>query len=270
MAGTKVLIITNEMGPYVEETHQAEFARAIPQQMQEQGMEVRCFMPRFGGINERKHRLHEVIRLSGINVPVGEFDNPMIIKVASLPSPKMQVYFVDNEDFFHKRNRFYDNDGNFYEDNDERTIFFNKGAIEILLKLGWMPDIIHCHGWMTGLIPLYARTIYKNEPVFRQGKIVYTAYQDVIDEQLGDNFVKKTHLKRNADKVKDTLTNPRPVDIQKVGTSYADAVSEGDTQIADELKAHIGSLNKPTLGYQDPGSEAFTNSYVELYQKLLS
>lgn len=270
MADTKVLIITNEMDPYVEETHQAKFARAIPQQMQEQGMEVRCFMPRFGKINERKHRLHEVIRLSGINVPVGEFDNPMIIKVASLPAAKMQVYFVDNEDFFHKRNLFYDNDGQFYEDNDERTIFFNKGAIEILLKLGWMPDIIHCHGWMTGLIPLYARTVYKNEPVFRQGKIVYTGYQDVIHESLGENFVKKTHLKRNADKVKDTLTNPRPVDIQKVGASYADAVTRGDDQIADELAQHLEALEKPKLGYINPESDDFAEAYVNLYQQLLS
>lgn len=270
MADTKILIITNEMVPYVEETHQAQFARAIPQQMQEQGMEVRCFMPRFGKINERKHRLHEVIRLSGINVPVGEFDNPMIIKVASLPAAKMQVYFVDNEDFFHKRNLFYDDDGNFYDDNDERTIFFNKGAIEILLKLGWMPDVIHCHGWMTGLIPLYARTIYKNEPVFRQGKIVYTAYEDVIQDQLGEQFLKKTQLKRNADKVKETLTNPRPVDIQKVGASYADAVTEGSDNLPDELKSHLQQLNKPKLGYYDPESEEFTQSYLELYQQLVS
>lgn len=227
-------------------------------------------MPRFGKINERKHRLHEVIRLSGINVPVGEFDNPMIIKVASLPAAKMQVYFVDNEDFFHKRNLFYDNEDNFYEDNDERTIFFNKGAIEILLKLGWMPDVIHCHGWMTGLIPLYARTIYKNEPVFRQGKIVYTAYQDVIQNNLGENFLKKTHLKRNADKVKHHLKDPRPVDIQKVGASYADAVTEGDENLDEELKSHIGELNKPKLGYVNPESEAFTQSYVDLYHQLFS
>ncbi len=270
MADTKILIITNEMDPYVEETHQAKFARAIPQQMQDQGMEVRCFMPRFGKINERKHRLHEVIRLSGINVPVGEFDNPMIIKVASLPAAKMQVYFVDNEDFFHKRNLFFDGDDNFYEDNDERTIFFNKGAIEILLKLGWMPDVIHCHGWMTGLIPLYARTIYKNEPVFRQGKIVYTAYQDVIQNNLGEEFLKKTHLKRNADKVKHNLKDPRPVDIQKVGATYADAVTEGDDNLDDELKKHIDELNKPKLDYVNPESEAFTQSYVDLYHRLFS
>ena len=270
MADTKILIITNEMDPYVELTHQSKFARAIPQKMQEQGMEVRCFMPRFGKINERKHRLHEVIRLSGINVPVGEFDNPMIIKVASLPAAKMQVYFVDNEDFFQRKAFFYDEDGNFFEDNDERTIFFNKGAIEILLKLGWMPDIIHCHGWMTGLIPLYARTIYKNEPVFRQGKIVYTAYEDQIQEHLGEDFVKKTHLKKNADAVKDILANPTPTDIQRVGADYADAVTYGDGNIDKELDQHIQTLDKPKLKYLDPESEEFTQEYVNLYNNLLN
>lgn len=269
MANTKILIITNEMDPYVELTHQAAFARAIPQKMQEKGMEVRCFMPRFGKINERKHRLHEVIRLSGINVPVGEFDNPMIIKVASLPAAKMQVYFVDNEDFFQRKSYFYDEEDNFFEDNDERSIFFNKGAIEILLKLGWMPDVIHCHGWMTGLIPLYARTVYKNEPVFRQGKIVYTAYEDQIQENLGENFLKKTHLKKNGEAVKDKLANPTPTDIQKVGAEYADAVSYGSNSVPDELNQFIKGLDKPKLDYLDPESEAFAEQYMELFNNLL-
>lgn len=224
-------------------------------------------MPRFGKINERKHRLHEVIRLSGINVPVGEFDNPMIIKVASLPAAKMQVYFVDNEDFFQRKSFFTDQNGAFFDDNDERTIFFNKGAIEILLKLGWMPDIIHCHGWMTGLIPLYARTVYKNEPVFKQGKIVYTAYEEGINQDFGENFLKKTHLKKHGESVKDLLTNPTPNDLQKVGAQWADAVSLGDTALDESLKGLLQGLDKPFQDYVDPESEEFAKAYLDFYNQ---
>lgn len=224
-------------------------------------------MPRFGKINERKHRLHEVIRLSGINVPVGEFDNPMIIKVASLPAAKMQVYFVDNEDFFQRKAFFNDENGELFEDNDERTIFFNKGAIEILLKLGWMPDIIHCHGWMTGLIPLYARTVYKNEPVFKQGKIVYTAFPEQVNQSFGEDFLKKTHLKKHGESVKDLLANPTPTELQKVGSQWADAVSVGDPEVEDDLKNHMQSLEKPFLDYVDPESEEFAQKYLEFYNQ---
>jgi len=269
MTKMKVLIITNEMDPYIHQTEQAKFARAIPENLQENGFEVRSFMPRFGKINERKHRLHEVIRLSGINIPVGEFDNPMIIKVASLPSAKMQVYFVDNEDYFQRKDYLRDEDGTFFEDNDERTIFFNKGAIEILLKLGWEPDIIHCHGWMTGLIPLYARSVYKNEPAFKNSKFLFTIYENSFQEELGNEFMKKAHLNGKASDVKDLLKNPSCNELHKTGSKYADAVSFGSENVDPEVKSYVQELNKPLLNYANSDGDQFAEGYMNFYNQIL-
>jgi starch synthase len=166
MAKKKVLFVSSEMTPYLQVTNVGELARRLPQAIQEKNNEIRVLMPRFGCINERRNKLHEVVRLSGINITIDDNDNPLTIKVASLQEAKMQVYFLDNEDYFHRKFVFANDKNVFYKDNDERTIFFCKGALETVKKLGWQPDIIHCQGWMTCLIPLYIITIYIDEPVF--------------------------------------------------------------------------------------------------------
>lgn len=197
MGKTKLLFITHEMSPFLDLTTISKITRNLPQAMQEKGFEIRILMPRFGNINERRNRLHEVIRLSGMNIIIGENDNPLIIKVASIPSARMQVYFLDNEDYFHRKHVFNDAKGKFYADNDERTIFFCKGALETVKKLGWSPDIVHCHGWMSALVPAYLKTNYKDDPTFKDCKVVYSVYDTTFTGSLGDDFAKKSDYERH-------------------------------------------------------------------------
>ena len=178
MSKTKVLIVTQEMNPYTVGSEIAEIARRLPQHIQEQGMEIRILMPKYGTINERRHRLHEVVRLSGMNIIVDDDDFPLIIKVASVQGARMQVYFLDNEDFFKRKAIFKDADEKAFEDNPDRMIFFCKGVVETVKKFGWAPDIVHCHGWMTSLIPLYLKTAYKSEPLFEDAKVVTSIYNN--------------------------------------------------------------------------------------------
>ena len=167
MEKKRILIVTQEMDPYLAITEASRIANEIPKYMLESGMEIRVLMPKFGTINERRHRLHEVVRLSGINVIINDEDYPLVIKVASLPGARLQVYFLDNEDFFKRKMVFHDEDNKFFDDNSDRMIFFCKGALETVKKLGWAPDVVHCHGWMTALVPTYIKTIYKNDPTFK-------------------------------------------------------------------------------------------------------
>ena len=269
MQKQKILFITHEMTPYLQTSDMADISRELPQQMQENGMEVRVFMPRFGMIKERKHRLHEVIRLSGINIPVGNEDNPLIIKVASLPSAKMQIYFLDNEDFFNKRNYFRDDKNKFYADNDDRMIFFNKGAIEIILKLGWIPDVVHCHGWMTSLVPMYARTVYKNEPVFKNTKFIFSVYENDFEEKLGTDFISKATVNgQNPDAFK-YLENPDCNDLYLTGITYSDGIVLCTPEPDGELMSSILKQDKPVLPFQQYGTENFVENHYEFYNNVL-
>lgn len=257
---TKILYVTHEMDPYSNLTEVSKIARVLPQSMQEKGMEVRVFMPRYGKINERKHRLHEVIRLSGINITVDDEDNPLIIKVASLPLAKIQIYFLDNEDLFHRKHYLKDDDGNYFEDNDIRSLFFNKGVIEIATKLGWEPDIIHCHGWMTNLVPFLAKTKYKNEPVFKNSKIVYSTYANEFDESLSDNYIQKAHIDSGLSDALN-LINPNCADLYKIGVTYADAIVNSSGDSMPELNSYIDSLDKPVLKHEF--NEENEEEYIE-------
>jgi starch synthase len=269
MSKMKILYVTHEMTPYHQLTDMADSARELPQKMQDKDMEVRVFMPRFGSIKERKHRLHEVIRLSGINVPVGDDDNPLIIKVASLPSAKMQIYFLDNEDFYQKRDYLHDEKNNFYADNDERTIFFNKGVIEIIHKLGWVPDVIHCQGWMSGLVAMYARTVLRNEPMFKNTKFIYTVFENTFTETMGKNFVSKAIVNGQDKEHFAALEDPGIMDFYRAGIKYADAVTIGSPDVDSSLQSYIHELNKPFLAYQEKDSGSFSETHYEFYQSLL-
>ena len=176
MGKKKVLFVSQEIYPYLPETEMSLIGRHLPQKIQEDDKDIRIFMPRFGVINERRHQLHEVIRLSRMNLIVDDFDHQLIIKVGSIQQARMQVYFIDNEDYFPKKKYFHDENGNFFPNNDERMIFFCKGVIETVRKLGWSPDVIHCHGWISSLVPLYIKKLYAEDPLFNKSKIVYSVY----------------------------------------------------------------------------------------------
>jgi starch synthase len=194
MSKLRILYVASEINPFLQTSDVADFVRKLPQAMQEKGMEIRILVPRFGIINERKNRLHEVVRLSGINIAVGDEEKPLIIKVASIPNAKLQVYFIDNEDYFHRKSVFHDKENNFYEDNDERAIFFCKGVIETVRKLGWAPDIVHCNDWITSFIPLYLKTTYKNDPLFKNAKTVFSIYNNSFSHKFKGDIMGKVKM----------------------------------------------------------------------------
>jgi len=191
MKNHKVLFVSQEITPYLPETEMSRISRYLPQGIQEKGKEIRTFMPKYGSINERRNQLHEVIRLSGMNLIIDDTDHPLIIKVASIQTARMQVYFIDNEDYFHRKSLFRDKQNKFFEDNDERVIFFARGVLETVRKLRWSPDIVHCHGWITSLIPLYLKKAYHEDPLYMDSKVVYSVYNDSFDNLLNPDFKRK-------------------------------------------------------------------------------
>ena len=185
--GEKILFVNSEIFPYLPESPIADIGRYLPQGIQERKKEIRSFMPKYGCINERKNQLHEVIRLSGMNIIINDVDRPLVIKVASISAARMQVYFIDNEDYFKRKQIDRDDDGNFFNDNGERAIFFARGVLETVKKLRWAPDVIHCQGWITQILPLYLKKMYKDDPIFANSKIVLSLYDDMpekFDEEL--------------------------------------------------------------------------------------
>ena len=264
----RILFIANEMSPYLELTEFAEIVNKLAIKCNDAGLEVRCIMPRFGTINERRHRLHEVVRLSGINVSVDNDDYPLQIKVASLPNARLQVYFLDNEDFFKRKFVFNDEEEKWYDDNDLRTIFFCKGALETVKKFGWPPDIIHCSGWMTSLVPVYLKTVYKKEPVFAHSKVVYTLNSSTFDDKLSDDFYKKAII-HNTIKEKDTeiFKEGTNLALQRGGATYADAITFGSENIDKKLVAEFSKVKgKKILPFK--GYDTDLTEYLELYNDL--
>ncbi len=251
MSKKRVLIITQEMKPYIDLSDISSIVSGLPTKLQEQNLEIRVLMPRFGSINERRHRLHEVVRLSGINVVVNDEDYPLIIKVASLPGARLQVYFLDNDDYFKRKEMFQDKNGKNFEDNADRMMFFGLGAIDIVRKFGWAPDVIHCHGWMTSLMPLLLKTQYKTEPIFENSKVVFTAYQEEsFDGVITENFA--DFVTRNTDIEADMLApfgESTENDLNLGGLHYADAVTLGSDDVEDDVMAKFEALDLPKLPY---------------------
>lgn len=265
MRKARVLFISSEIHPYLDLTEQSEIARNLPQGIQERGKEIRTFMPRFGNINERRNQLHEVIRLSGMNLIIDDSDHPLIIKVASIQAARMQVYFIDNEEYFQRKCTIRDTDETFFADNDDRTIFFGRGVLETVKKLGWSPDIIHCHGWMTALVPMLIKTSYKDDPMFHNSKVVYSLYNDSFSESFNKDFAKKVLMDGlSADDLKG-LEDPNYVSLTKLAMQYSDAVMKSTTTLHAEVETAFKSLSKPTLDYKTPDEyiEAYDNFYDE-------
>jgi Glycogen synthase len=265
----RVLIIANELSPYLEFTDFAQILNKLAVKTFDSGIEVRVIMPRFGNINERRHRLHEVVRLSGINVIIDKDDYPLIIKVASLPNARLQVYFMDNDDYFKRKTVFRDEHDNFHEDNGERMIFFCKSALETVKKFGWPPHVIHCHGWLTSLVPMYLKTAYKKEPVFNYSKVVYTAMPDEFNEKLNPDFVKKALIsneikEKDLDAYKDGSNQALTMGAAK----YADVVIQGAPNLPKEVIEDIKpSRYKKVVKYDESWKEDVTPLF-ELYKSL--
>lgn len=243
MSKLRILYVASEINPFLQTSEVANFLRTLPQAMQERGMEIRILVPRFGLINERKNRLHEVVRLSGINIAVGEEEKPLVIKVASIPNAKLQVYFIDNEDYFQRKSVFHDKQERFYEDNDERAIFFCKGVIETVKKLGWAPDIVHCNDWMTSLIPMYLKTTYKNDPLFKETKTVFGIYSNGFSHTFGDDLLNKVKMVDIDDTILAPLKSKDFTGFIKMGMEYADTVIKGN-DVSAELNQLIEDFSK--------------------------
>lgn len=269
MSKLRILYVASEINPFLQTSEVADFVRLLPQAMQEKGMEIRILVPKFGLINERKNRLHEVVRLSGINITVGDEEKPLVIKVASVPSAKLQVYFIDNEDYFHRKSVFHDKDEKFFADNDERAIFFCKGVLETVKKLGWAPDIVHCNDWMTGLIPLYIKTTYKNDPLFMNTKTVFTVYDNKFTYKFKKDLLDKVKMLDIDDSM---LTNLKTLDYEgfiSLGMEYSDAVIKADEGLSESLKSLFDELEENIKVDTIEKSDNFTDSYFELYNELV-
>jgi starch synthase len=265
----RVLIVANELSPYIEFTDFAQILNKLAVKTFDSGLEVRVIMPRFGLINERRHRLHEVVRLSGINVIIDKDDYPLIIKVASLPNARLQVYFMDNDDYFKRKSVFTDDQDNFFEDNAERMIFFCKSALETVKKFGWPPHVIHCHGWMTSLLPAYLKTAYKKEPVFSYSKVIYTAQNNQFQDQLHPNFIKKALIsneikEKDLDKYKDG-TN---VALTLGASKYADVVVHGSSDLDEAIVEDVKpSRYKKVVKFEESWKED-VSPLLDLYKSL--
>ncbi|HIA37214.1 MAG TPA: glycogen synthase [Flavobacteriales bacterium] len=267
MEKTKVLFVSQLIEPYTEDGHMANVARHLPQRIQERGKEIRTFMPRFGCINERRYQLHEVIRLSGMNLIINDSDHPLIIKVASIQAARMQVYFIDNEEFFKRKTIIEDERGKFHKDNDERMIFFCRGVIETVKKLGWAPDIVHCHGWMTSLMPYYLKNVFNDDPIFNNTRVVYSVYDNGYKDSMNKNLENKLEAKDTTLPAFSHLSDPTFDNLNKFAMEISDAVIVGSEKISPELQKYIKQIDKPVLDYCS--EEEYAEKYSELYDELM-
>lgn len=266
MEKARVLFVSQEITPFLPETAISHVSRHLPQGIHDKGKEIRVFTPRFGKINERRHQLHEVIRLSGMNMIINDSDHPLIIKVASIPTARMQVYFIDNEEYFHRKTVFSDEKGKFHEDNDERSIFFVRGVLETVKKLGWAPDIIHCHGWMTALMPMYVRKMYNEDPHFADTKLVYSTFDQEM-QTLDKGMIDKVVLDGIEKSDVEALETPNLEGLNKIAIQYSDAVVQGSPDLDQATADYISSLNKPFLAHSD--NDTIVNQVDQFYDEVL-
>jgi len=242
--------------------------RHLPQGTQERGKEIRTFMPRFGCINERRHQLHEVIRLSGMNIIINDSDHPLIIKVASIQQARMQVYFIDSEDYFHRKFIVHDKDNRFYNDNDARSVFFNRGVLETVKKLGWAPDIIHCHGWMTALIAPYVKKVYKKHPIFSESKIILSLYDDHFSEYLSEQVVPNIIMDDLTAAGLPQLKKDRNyLGWMKTAIDYSDGIIVGSADVSKDVLDYAKKSKLPMLEYQ--GEENYIDAFNKFYDRVL-
>lgn len=268
MASRKILYVCQEIMPYLPESELSGLSRRLAQAMQERGNEIRTFMPRYGCINERRNQLHEVIRLSGMNLIIDDNDHQLIIKVASIPSARIQIYFIDNDDYFARKAVLLDADGKAFADNDERAIFFARGVLETVRKLNWAPTVVHCMGWMSAVVPIYMKKVFNDDPLFRDVKIVVTLADDRFDEPLGAQFAEKIANEGVKDEKLSILSTPSYENLYRFVIDYADGITVASPKASPELVEYARQSGKPVLEYREPDEEDFFDNYNRFYEEL--
>jgi starch synthase len=270
MSSKKILFISTEISPYLPDSEMSLISRNLPIGIINRGKEIRTFMPRFGCVNERRNQLHEVIRLSGLNIIIDETDHQLVIKVASIHSAHMQTYFIDNEEFFQRKSLFLDDNGEGFEDNDERSIFYVRGVLETVKKLRWIPDIIHCHGAITALAPLYIKKHYKGDPCYKYTKVVYSLYNDDFRRPYGEDFARKAKIdgvtQNDFKAVKDIADH---LSVSKLAIDFADGVIAGSSDVNPELIEYAQQREKLSFLPHQP-EETYIDAFDEFYNQLLS
>lgn len=267
MKAKKILFITQEMVPYVPASPISQDGRNLPQALQESNYEIRTFMPRWGNINERRNQLHEVIRLSGMNIIIDDTDHPLIIKVASIPAARMQVYFIDNDDFFHKRQMMCDENGEEYPDNVERAVFYARGVLETVKKLRWYPDVIYCQGWMSAVAAFYIKTAYREEPPFAEAKVLFSVYNEMPDATIHSRFLECLNF-RDANKAAldaAGVDTTRPDSLGRLGVAFCDGLIEGEAGAHPDLLAIAEEKGIPVLRAIPEGTKP-----ADLYNEFLT
>lgn len=264
----KVLFISQEIFPYLPESEIANQGRYLPQAVQERGKETRTFMPKFGTINERRNQLHEVIRLSGMNLIINDTDHPLTIKVASIQSARLQIYFIDNEDFFQRKNTIVDDEGMEFEDNDIRTVFFTRGVMETVKKLRWTPDIVHCQGWMSALVPLYVKRAYNDDPFFKNSKVVYSLFDDEFKQPFRPKFIEDLMMEgikpEDLASIQEKEINYEA--LSKLAIDFSDGIIQSSKKVNEELLKYATDNNKKILPYVD--KEEYADDFIQFYDSL--
>ncbi len=265
---SKILYVCQQIAPYFPDEEEAQLCRGLVQAMQERGNEIRTFMPRYGCINERRHQLHEVIRLSGMNLIIDDNDHQLIIKVASIPAARVQIYFIDNDDYFARKAALTDAEGVYFPDNDERALFFARGVIETVKKLRWMPSVVHCHGWFTALVPVYLKTVFADEPLFRDVKVVVSLYDDAFPEPLDSGLREKIAGENIKSKNFKLLDTPSYENLYRFVMTYADGAIVASERVDAKTLEMVRASGKPLLEYQSPADKAFFDNYMRFYEAL--
>ena len=271
-APVRILYISSEITPYIPESPSAIVGRYMPQAAQENGMEIRSFMPKYGCINERRNQLHEVIRLSGMNIVVNDVDRPLVIKVASIQQARIQVYFIENEDYFKRKFIFRDEKAKFFADSDERAILFAKGTLETVKKLRWQPTIVHCSGWIASLVPLYLKKTFKADPIFTDCKIIVSLYDEINKEKFSSSFAKKVLTGNLKPSDVELINTPNGINLAKLAVKYADGVIFGSKNVSKEVIDFAAKEKKPSLAYTEiteGNTAAYTSKYIKFYGKFL-
>ena len=267
MEKKRILFVSQEITPFLPKTEMSNTARRLPQVIQDAGKEIRVFMPKFGAINERRHQLHEVIRLSGLNLVIDDKDHPLIIKVASIPAARMQVYFIDNEEFFKRKNTIEDENGEMYKDNDERSMFFCRGVLETVKKLGWKPDVIHCQGWMASLMPLYIKKMYNKDPHFSDTKVVVSLYDTIFENGWDKRFSEKLSFDGFDSEITENVKDPSYLNVLNTAIKYADGVTVGSENLDAISQEIFDSANCTKLAYVPEENQA--KVFSEFFDKVI-
>lgn len=267
MSKARILYVSQHIVPFLPATPMSSVCRYLPQGVHEKGREIRVFTPRFGKINERRHQLHEVIRLSGMNLSVDDTDHPLIIKVASIPTARIQVYFIDNEAYFKRKSVFEDADGTFFQDNDERSIFFVRGVLETVKKLGWAPDIIHCSGWMTQVLPVYLKDIYRKDPYFAESKVVCSIFNEGFEGSLDPRMAEKMVMDGIVPAHVAGLAEPTFEALNALAIAHSDGIVIGSENLSPATQAGIASATVPVLKF--PGEDGYVGEINAYYEQIL-